>query len=176
MNSDMFDTLARSLAKSSSRRGALRGFATALGIGWTATLDPGGAVAKNKKHKKPKKNEFGCLNIGKACNGKNSKCCSGICKGKRPKKGKKDKSKCVAHNALTCQDGEDACLSDVFVCGTGGASSCFRTTGKASFCGGSGGCADCRKDTDCEFLAGEGAACVVCATCAEGTACYVRSS
>ena len=49
---------------------------------------------EKKKNKKPKNNAFGCLNVGQACNGKNDKCCSGICDGKKPKKGKKDKSKC----------------------------------------------------------------------------------
>lgn len=172
----MFDWLTRSLAESRSRRGALRGFAAALGL--ATTLVP--AIAETKKHrnkKKPKKNAFGCLDIGKKCNGKNTKCCSGICKGKRPKKGKKDKSQCVAHNAGPCRDDEDSCLQGEIQCGTGDTDAiCLRTTGKASFCGldDGGGCVDCARDTDCEPQFGPGAACVVCDDCQAtgGTACY----
>jgi hypothetical protein len=135
----------------------------ALAVAWglTAAGLPV-SVAKNRRHK-PKKNEFGCLNVGKPCNGKNHKCCSGICKGKRPKKGKKDKSKCVAHNVAGCQVGQDGCLNLDAACGIAGL--CYRTTGKAGFCGTSGSCTGCKKDTECEAEHGPGAACVVCPGC-----------
>jgi hypothetical protein len=177
VKSDTFDKLSRSLGESRSRRDALRGFVTALGIEWNATRFPSNAVAnkKNNKRKKPKNNEFGCLDVGKKCNGKDAKCCSGICNGKKPKKGKKDKSKCVGHNAGSCQAGFDVCLGVIAPCSTDGF--CFQTTGKAPFCaGGTGICADCQKDTDCEALgAGPGAACIVCESeCPQtgGTVCF----
>lgn len=172
MDATLFDRLTRRLAYSTSRQGLIHGLSTALGLSLTATHFPGSADAKNKQRKKPKKNEFGCLDVGKACNGKNSKCCSGICKGKRPKKGKKGKSKCIAHNVGSCQADQDSCSGVEIPCGTG--ATCFRTTGKASFCAGeeAGECVVCEKDTDCEAVFGVGAACVVCPNCFEtGTAC-----
>jgi hypothetical protein len=172
MDATNFDRLTRMLAGSASRRGLIHGLAIALGLGFTATDFVGSADAKKKKRKKPKKNDFGCLNVGKACNGKDGKCCSGLCKGKRPKKGKKDKSKCVAHDVGSCQADQDSCAGVEIPCGEG--ATCFRTTGQASFCGGeeAGECVVCKKDTDCESDFGGGAACVVCPNCFEtGTAC-----
>jgi hypothetical protein len=175
MNSDIFDSLTRSLASSRYRRGVLRGVAATLGL--TVTRAPKIAAKKKnrKKSKKPKNNEFGCLDVGKKCNGKGSKCCSGICQGKKPKKGKRDKSKCVGHNAGSCQAGLDVCLGVTVPCSTEGF--CFQTTGKAPFCAaGNGRCADCKNDSDCEEIgAAPGAACVVCANeCPEtgGTVCF----
>ncbi|MGH2617744.1 MAG: hypothetical protein ACRDJC_21155, partial [Thermomicrobiales bacterium] len=55
-----------------------------------------------KKRKKPRPNEFGCLNVGQTCGGRSERCCSSICQGKKPKKGKKDRSRCVAHNVGGC--------------------------------------------------------------------------
>lgn len=170
----LIDRLARRLATALSRRHAAALFlSTAVSplLRYTS-----GDAAKKRKRKKPKKNEFGCLDVGKKCNGKDNKCCSGICKGKRPKKGKKDRSKCVAHNTSTCQVGEDTCLLDSIRCGTDPSSHCFRTTGKAGFCGAldSGVCVACAKDKDCETDFGPGAACVACPDCglAVTTACF----
>jgi hypothetical protein len=167
VNATLFDRLTRTFAGSTSRRDIIRGLASALGLGLTAAASPGGADAKKKKRKKnkPKKNEFGCLDVGKKCNGKNSKCCSGICKGKRPKKGKKDKSKCIAHNVGSCQADQDACSQSDIPCGT--AAICFRTTGKASFCAAleAAQCFPCTKDADCQEGCGPDAACIVCAEC-----------
>jgi hypothetical protein len=145
----------------------------------SAARFPGSVEAKKNKRKKPKKNEFGCLDVGKKCAGKDSKCCSGLCQGKKPKRGKRDKSKCVGHNAGSCQAGFDVCLGVSAPCSTEGF--CFQTTGKASFCaGGSGVCTNCQKDTDCEALgAGPGAACVVCASeCPQtgGTVCFATAA
>jgi hypothetical protein len=174
LDNQLFDRLARRLAAALSRRqaAALLLSAAVPPPLWLASR----TTAKNKKRNKPKKNEFGCLDVGKKCNGKNSKCCSGICKGKRPRKGKKDKSKCVAHNVLECQLGEDTCLLDSIRCGTDTSSHCFRTTGKAGFCGAidTGVCIQCARDTDCEPTFGPGAACVACPDCglAVTTACF----
>jgi hypothetical protein len=162
-----FDAVARSLVSSASRRAAI----TALvGIALTL-LRPGGhretADARRRRHKHKKKplerNEFGCVDVGKACRGEDANCCSGICQGHKPKKGKKDRSKCVAHNTGGCQAEQDSCDGSVDLCGTGGF--CYRTTGNASFCGGGGPCTTCTKDADCVAGLGSGAACVVCAYC-----------
>lgn len=174
-------------ARAVSRRVALAGLAAVLPV--VSLLSTHDAEARKKhKHKKRKKrnknknnnkkpenNAFGCLNIGQACNGKDDKCCSGICDGKKPKKGKKDTSKCAGHDANICQPGFDVCQGVIAMCSNGGA--CFTTTGKAPFCaGGNGVCTVCKRDPDC-VAAGFGAlaACVVCTSeCPEtgGTVCF----
>jgi hypothetical protein len=188
VDADFLDSLARSLGDASSRRRAL-----AAALGGLATLGVLPAGAKKGRAKKPKKNAFGCLDVGQKCRGKSGKCCSGICQGKKPKKGKKDNSTCVAHN-------EGGCTAERSVCVTGNQSSlcgpeavCLATTGNAGFCASVAGnsftqaanCRPCARDTDCEAGFGQGAACVlvnqgVCATpettCAgingsSGTAC-----
>jgi hypothetical protein len=149
---------------------ALRG--TALG-GMAWTLDKTGVDARkqHRRRSKAKPNTFGCLDVGQACAGKNSKCCSGICQGKKPRKGRRDKSRCAAHNTGGCLPTQDTCLGTGQACGENGA--CTRTTGKASFCGVDGACSACQRDADCQALLGPGAACVVCfAFCPDtGTAC-----
>ena len=171
-------------SRTMSRRGALAGLAALLSA--TTTLNIDAATAghkkrhkkhkhKNKKRNKPDNNLFGCLNVGQHCNGKDDKCCSGICDGKKPKKGKKDKSTCVGHDASTCLTGFDLCQGVGAACSNGGA--CFTTTGNAPFCaGGNGVCTVCTRDPDC-VAAGFGAqaACVVCnSECPEtgGTVCF----
>jgi hypothetical protein len=141
-----------------------------------------GALAKRKKRKKKKKqklvfNAFGCVDVGKACRGNNANCCSGICQGTAPKKGKKDTSRCIAHNEGACQAGDDFCQGATVECGAGGF--CARTTGNGSFCGKSAPCTECSKDTDCdEAEFGPGVACIVCAGCGteSGTACGVAAA
>jgi hypothetical protein len=197
MNRDAFDTLARSFAVSSSRRDAMHGFVTALGIRWTATFFPGSVAAKNKKRKKPKKNEFGCLNVGQQCSGKDSKCCSGICQGKKPKKGKKDKSTCIDHNAGACSLERNFCDAGQISANCGSNGICAKTTGNASFCLSSEGisqelnCRVCSTDRDCEAQGFPlGSACVIftggtfclgVSDCAgvngsTGTACFARGA
>jgi hypothetical protein len=44
--------------------------------------------------------------------GKSGLCCSGIYEGKKQKQGKKDTSRCVAHDSGACQAGEDVCLGE----------------------------------------------------------------
>ncbi len=178
MNSHNFDHLTRSLAIAPTRRGALGGLIAGIGSVLAGTRSSGRVASqkKNKKRNKPKKNEFGCLNVGKKCNGKNSKCCSGVCKGKGAKKGRKDRSECKAHDVGTCQASDDSCLAEEAPCGTEPSTFCFRTTGNASFCGAllKGDCIGCAKDTDCEPTFGPGAACVICSGCLAfgNTACF----
>jgi hypothetical protein len=160
MDEHRFDAFARSLGDASSRRGLLRGLAGAP-LGFAVNRVSGVAAAKRNK-KKPQLNAFGCLNVGQKCRGNSGLCCSGICQGKKPKQGKKDKSQCVAHDTGECQADQDSCLAEEeILCGA--TSACTRTTGKASFCGGAGTCITCQKDTDCQALGfGERAACVLC--------------
>jgi hypothetical protein len=175
MDATRFDNLARALQHHAPRRAALG----VLGGGLATLLNRFGIeeiAAKKGKNmkKKPKLNEFGCVNVGGKCRGKNAHCCSGICEGKKPKKGKKDRSRCVAHNVLECLPDQDACEESGSSCGASGL--CYRTTGRASFCGAPPDiCAVCRKDTDCEEDFGPGAACIICegecGPITDGTAC-----
>jgi hypothetical protein len=118
MDSAGFDRLTHSFLHALSRRR----LATALGLFASGTLHVTGAKNK-KKRKKLKRNAFGCVNVGGHCRGRDNVCCSGICEGKKPKQGKKDKSKCRAHNVLNCPAGANSCLENV-ECGTNGF--CFK--------------------------------------------------
>jgi hypothetical protein len=181
MDQNRFDALTRSWSEAASRRSVLGGILATMGHG---VLLPGGAAAKrtktHRKRKKPKKNAFGCLNVGQRCRGKNRKCCSGRCQGKKPKKGEKDKSRCVGHDASTCLSGQT-----FPICGGGGFVSCTSsaglsggvcatTTGNAAYCAYVSDCFPCKKDTDCQAVCGPQAACIACAgSCPEagGTIC-----
>lgn len=149
------------------RRRALVRVAAVLPIWSLLPLRDAESRKKNKKRKrdrKPETNAFGCLNVGQHCSGKDSSCCSGVCDGKKPKKGKKDKSKCIAHNAGPCQDAFDVCTSVAVPCSVNDLGGCFKTTGNAPFCGvGDTPCVPCKRDVDCVDLGfGFGAACIVC--------------
>jgi hypothetical protein len=183
-----FDRLTRSLAASSSRRLLLRGLAL---LGLVAVEAPHATLAK-KRRKKLNFNEFGCVNVGGKCRGKDAVCCSGICEGKKPKKGKRDRSRCVGHDTGTgCVAGqvEPFCLSDEVInmglgsegdpnctTSTGGTGVCNTTTGNAPYCTNDGVCFPCSKDTDCQSpsVCDQAAACIRCAGgCPEtgGTMC-----
>ena len=167
-----FDRLTQMVNGGASRRGLLRGLAAAAGL--VALHAPGATAGKRRKKEKLKRNSYGCVDVGKSCRGKDSACCSGICQGKKPKKGEKDRSRCVAHHVLGCQADQDFCAGSIVMCGTNG--TCVRTTGKASICGAGGPCVACRKDKDCEADYGPGAACTVCPNCdgingSQGTGC-----
>jgi hypothetical protein len=165
MDSTRFDDFTRSLA--GSRRSLVSGGLAVV----AGRLGLSGANAKKKRKKKGKKarkpqpNAFGCLDVGQPCNGDGTQCCSGICEGTKPKKGKPDKSRCVAHDAAICRGPDSdtcttgvahACNSSNFSCG------CLLTTGNAGFCGGPGStCRVCSKDADCQEEFGSGAACIV---------------
>ncbi len=145
------------------------------GLGGASPFSADTAEGKNRKRrkrKKPKPNDFGCLNVGQACGGQDSRCCSGICAGKKPKKGKNDKRRCVAHNVGGCTLDRSVCFiptPTVALCST--TALCMTTTGNAPFCAENKdfnqqvNCHPCGKDTDCEALGfGAGAACVVLRT------------
>jgi hypothetical protein len=166
-----FDDIARLFSVLPSRRDVLRGLAGA-GFG-LATLRQLGAVgAKNRKNrkKKPKlkRNAFGCVDVGGKCQGNDANCCSGICEGKKPKKGKKDTSRCAGHDAGICTPGSNTCaLAGIAECDPSNSGChCVGTTGNATFCGDTSGVTDgslcrvCSKDTDCQAEFGPGAACI----------------
>jgi hypothetical protein len=172
VENNRFERLTRSVSSLLSRRN----LAGALGLGGITLSVPADAKKKHKhKHKKKKNlkfNDFGCVDVGGKCRGNDANCCSGICQGKKPKNGQKDKSTCVAHNVAGCQADQDGCTEIGTPCGTSG--TCVRTTGKASFCAliSGGDCGACTKDSECEALVGVGAACVVCAfVCGLDNAC-----
>ena len=175
MDATRFDRLTRALITVPSRRDLLRGLASAaLSLALAGLSHPMRAKDKHKKDKKPKPNAFGCLNVGQKCFGKDAKCCSGICQGKKPKKGKEDKRTCAAHDTGGCQAGAEPCAGANELCTTsqGLPGDCYTTTGNAGFCGASGAiCTVCSRDSDCHELLGARAACVLCAGCAEGTLC-----
>lgn len=169
MDETRFDGLTRSLARS---RRSLLGAAIALAGGPLTLLSAEAKKKRKKKKRKPKKpqpNAFGCLNVSQPCNGDSTKCCSGICEGTKPRKGKPDKSRCMAHDTSIC-------TAETEICSTGmnklcdannGQCGCVLTTGDAGFCGdfsensGSDLCRKCSQDTDCQEEFGPGAACVV---------------
>jgi hypothetical protein len=122
---------------------------------------------RHKRHNRPVVNQHGCLDVGQPCRGESSVCCSGICQGTAPKKGKQDRSTCIAHNAGTCSPDQDACTTGVNAhCNAANERSiCLLTTGNAGFCGDiTAGvlelCRVCDRDTDCQAEFGVGAACV----------------
>jgi hypothetical protein len=165
MDTDRIERLSRAVAHALSRRGLLGT------VGLAAIARPGPTAAKRKK-KKLKKNAFGCVDVGKACRGKNANCCSGICQGTKPKKGRKDTSRCVAHDEGSCLAGQrqGLCGGDADVPCTTSADQiglCQTTTGNAAYCTAGGACFPCRRDTDCEPFCGPGAACVRCTACEE---------
>jgi hypothetical protein len=174
MDGDRFDSLARSVGISASRRGALRVLVTAAIAAPAARVGLGSDPAAAKDVTTEQR--FGCLRIGEACNGRSGQCCSGRCKGKkarRTKKGRKrrDRSRCVAHDEGSCTTSQDTCATGLQVaCGRGNRGGCFITTGDAPFCGQITGqsppafnCIDCNRDRDCDDLGyGPGAACVIC--------------
>jgi hypothetical protein len=187
MDIDRFDALTRSLSDTRSRRGAL---GTLVG-GTFGLLGIASAVAKKGKGKKKPKpklplNTFGCVNVGQKCAGKSTNCCSGICQGKKPKKGKRDKSTCIAHNTGGCTPERSLCVTDSPASQCSPEGVCLTTTGNAGFCAdadiGFTNCQPCRKDTDCEALGfGAGAACAIfdgpfCASPDEGCAGHNGSS
>lgn len=167
MDAEQFDTLTRSLTDRRSRRGALAAaLGGALGVASLAGTDSG-----KKKKKKPKFNEFDCVNVGDFCKN-SSQCCSGLCKGKKGKK------RCSAHDSSTCLAGQSTCVDPVgvpCVSSTGAnTASCEVTTGNAPYCTADGDCFACTKDADCVPFCGAQAACIKCATCSDGgvvTAC-----
>jgi hypothetical protein len=164
MDAARFDRLTRALSTASSRRRLLlRWTAAAVGAGMAGHASD--LTFAKKKNKQLKRNGFGCVTVGGKCRGKDANCCSGICQGKKPKQGKKDKSRCLAHNTGACT--LDSCaVGTGVVCQLGQPNcQCVLTTGAANFCGNfTGGgqlCRSCSRDADCQSEFGPGAACVV---------------
>jgi hypothetical protein len=186
LDRDRFDTLLRLWATAPSRRQFLDGFVVALGV--SALIPETAAVRKRKKKKRKTTaplvfNTFGCVDVRQPCRGDDANCCSGLCDGKKPKKGKPDKSRCVAHDAQTCQPGQTGVecsgSADVFCTTvTGFSGQCYTTTGNAGFCNSNGNCFPCKKDADCQAYCGPQSACVPCVPeCADegGTYCVFAS-
>jgi hypothetical protein len=187
MDGTQFDTVIRSLTKS---RRSLLGGALALTGGWFGIANTA-ARKKGKKRKGKKKpkallfNQYGCVDVGQPCRGDSSTCCSGICEGVAPGRGKPDRSQCVAHNTSICTPALNICTTgSESTCNANNASThCTVTTGNAGFCadftqGAAKHCRNCSRDTDCQAEFGAGVACVVftgiCATycpATGGTAC-----
>ena len=181
MDSKRFDSLAKTVGRRRSRRSAFQAMATAALTATSVRVglseEPAAAQVTTERH-------FDCLNVGQACNGKDSKCCSGRCEGRKGQKGRRGKdgrrrrdrdnnSKCVAHDEDICTTGQDTCASGLAVaCGFRSRGACFQTTGNAGFCGRIEGgippsfrCEVCTRDDDCIALGyGADSACVVCET------------
>src|SRR5829696_1487983 len=127
MDSKRFDSLAKTVGRRRSRRSAFQALAAAALT--TASVRVGLSEEPAVAAKVTSERQFDCLNVGQACNGKDSKCCSGRCEGQKAKKGKKgkdgrrrrdreDNSKCVAHDEGGCTAGQDTCASGLQVaCG-----------------------------------------------------------
>ena len=183
MNANRFDELFRSLASGSarSRRGVLAGLTSGLLAALPLALSED-AEAKKKQGKKKKKkktkqplssplpsplpppalNAFGCVDVGQACRGDSTLCCSGICD--------PGTSSCAAHNTGICFADSNSCtLGAAVKCDPSNPSCiCTLTTGNAGFCADfthadpfSAICRFCSVDTDCHAEFGPGAACVV---------------
>jgi hypothetical protein len=175
-----FDIFARSLAR--SRRSFLGGtLAIALGLLEEEAVDAKRKRKRNRKNRAPLPpfNQFGCLDVGQPCRGDGGNCCSGVCEGARPKPGKRDASRCAAHDASTCLAGnrpQDVCggakdVDCVTSIGNPGGQ-CYTTTGNAAYCARESYCRACQRDADCQPFCGAAAACVVCDGCPDGgTAC-----
>lgn len=167
MDASRFDHLTRSLAAASSRRRLLSDFAI---LGFAAAFVREAASAK-KRRKKPQLNAFGCVGVGGKCRGNDDLCCSGICEGKKPKKGKRDTSRCVDHDTSDCAVGHLPCGGPHVDCtsSSGFAGLCYTTTGNAGYCAKGGICFTCSKDADCRPFCGPQAACIICKECESPT-------
>lgn len=174
MDASRFDRWTLSLTAGSSRRDVLRGLIGATS-GLALIRHPVGAARRKRTRKKPKVNGNGCLDVGKACGGNDTRCCSGLCVGRAPTRGKRDKSRCVAHDTDGCEGGQhsELCGGNLVALCPAGTGVCQTTTGKAGYCAGDGACFACAKDADCQPYCGPAAACIQCVGCAVsgGTVC-----
>jgi hypothetical protein len=163
MDQNRFAAVTRAVSGLPYRRDVLRGLG-GMSLGWGLSHLGQSVEAKKKgkdKPRKPKPNQYGCLEVGDPC-GRSTQCCSGICKGKKGKK------TCQGHGTATCrQKGPGTCLADntdLLHCGSSTDCFCFRTTAGSYFCGDWFGdtkiCHACAQDADCEALGLPGSACV----------------
>jgi hypothetical protein len=148
---------------------ATGGLATALLglgllVGQRAPLPAKSRKKKGKRRRLPF-NAFGCLNVGRKCRGRDGLCCSGICAGKKPKPGRKDRRRCVAHDTGGCTVTGLPCTMPAPACTTslGEGGGCVTTTGNAPYCMRVATTAPCTKDADCVPTFGSLAACRNCA-------------
>ncbi len=81
MDAHPFDAAIRARSTNATRCGVfgLAAFLAALAPAVRATAKPA---------RKPRRNAFGCVDVGTPCRGKDRSCCSGICSGPKPKKGR----------------------------------------------------------------------------------------
>ena len=177
-----FDNLIRTIP-AVTRRGALAGLAASVLValavwpGLESAAQKGEKQGRRRKRGRLPRNAFGCVAVGQACRGNDNNCCSNVCLGEKPRKGKKDQSRCVAHDESTCLPGQNpaTCSGVNVTCVTSTQKTgvCATTTGNAAYCAGRGRCFPCKKDKDCIDLCGAGAACVPCPDeCPdEGTTC-----
>src|SRR4051812_948063 len=150
MDHNRLDLLTQSVA-ASSRRGVVHALARgglAAIIGWPLRVSVDAKTNHHKKHKKksqnknlqrqplppPALNAFGCVDIGQACRGDSTLCCSGVCQGGPPQAGQPDTSFCIGHNAGICGPDSDACLAEVSCNPSNPSCRCALTTGSAGFC------------------------------------------
>jgi hypothetical protein len=182
VNQTLFDAMRQAVTRLPSRRNLLRGLAGA-GLSLSSLRLPDALEAKSGKQKRARKkkkpkiprpvfNQFGCLDVGQPCRGDGSLCCSGVCAGKKPTKGKPDRRVCAAHNAGDCSPQRNYCELDnppvLSLCNLPSDTAlCLVTTGSAPFCGSALGfdaavhCQTCAKDADCVALGfPPGSACV----------------
>jgi hypothetical protein len=202
MDGHHFDSLARALGSIMSRRDLTRVLVGGVAVGgWP--YGPSASLAKKKRKRKKRKkqhaqevepvppslpppvlNAFGCVDIGQACRGNSGLCCSGVCEGAAPTgPDQPDVSRCVAHDASTCQVGQVATMCggtvDVSCTTSGGVTGgCITTTGKGPYCMHQAYCHACSRDADCQPFCGNTAACIPCSSCATygGMACAVTTS
>lgn len=189
MDQQGFRALTRTVIEAPSRRDVLRGL-TGVGLGLGMLHAPAAGDAKKKRKRKKRNpkvtpNQYGCIDVGQPCRGDSNNCCSGICEGVAPRKGKPDRSRCVAHNTSICTPALNICTSgSESICnGSNVNTHCTLTTGNAGFCadftkGAVTHCRVCTRDTDCQAEFGADVACVVFAGICEsycpgtgGTAC-----
>ncbi len=166
MNATRFDHLARALTGVSSRRRLLEGLTGAAGgLASMRLRDIADARNRRPPKKLPNLGPFGCQKVGGRCNGKNGLCCSGLCVGKTPKAGEKDRSHCVARNtSAECGPDHDHCDATV-TCTTsaGNPGECAFTTGRGGYCFDiDQSNLSCRRDPECQQVLGASAACVWC--------------
>jgi hypothetical protein len=196
VDQNSFTGMTQTLSRVPSRRDVLRSLAGAglgfSGLGGAAfgALDADAKKTRRKKKRKkqlrPIFNQFGCLDVRQPCKGDSTLCCSGICQGAAPRKGKQDTSRCVAHGTGTCDQAQpgmcEAANPGQAVCNNSTTCVCLRTTAGSQFCGENSipvsGCAACQRDKDCEALGfAPGSACAPFATgicagnCTSGMVC-----
>ena len=177
MDRNLFNVISREFRHAPSRREVLIAL-FGVGIGVEALRLPNNAAAKKHrqpghrkthKHKKSAKldpetpNQFGCLEVGQLCGGDSTVCCSGVCAGEKPKKGKPDTRNCAAHGTGTCdQAAVGACdapeVNEQLTCNGNPNCVCFRTTAGSNFCvhpshtKSTDICSNCRTDADRDRL------------------------